>query len=201
MSKTALFLAAGLASGCAFTAQTARLAPTATVQSSNVGQGAAVYVQTVDERPSDVVGNRGVGGNGAEIKASTAELVSVVNSSMVDGLGKLGFAPTLQRADGLPELRVEVRALDYKVAQGFWAGSLDVDAALKAICIRGDQRPHEQLHRGHYEDSIQVIQGADNNDTYINSALSKAIGEVLHDRPLMDCLAAGAGTRSAAATH
>jgi hypothetical protein len=177
------------ASSCAWTAQKAQLKPQVTVQSADLGGGSSVYVHTVDERQSDVLGNRGAGAVGAEISASSAEIVSVVDQSLVSGLRNLGFATVSQPAADVPELRVEVRALNYKVAMGFWAGALDVDAAMKAICIQGKDRGHEQLHRGHYEDSIQVVQSASNNDEYINKALSSAIDEILRDRPLLDCLA------------
>jgi hypothetical protein len=185
------------ASSCAWTAQKAQLKPQVSVQSANLGDGTGVYVHTVDERDSDVLGNRGAGTVGAQISASSADVVSVVDQSLTSGLRNLGFAALPQATTGAPELRVEVRALHYKVSQGLWAGALDVDAALKAICIHGSERGHEQLHRGHYEDSIQVVQGASNNDEYINKALSTAIDEVLHDRPLMDCLASRSKTPSA----
>lgn len=186
----ALALVAITSASCAWTAQKAQLRPQVSVPTANLGGGANVHVQTVDERTSDVLGNRGAGAVGAEISAPTADVVGAVDQALTSGLRNLGFTIVPTASTDASELRVEVRALQYKVAMGFWAGSLDVDAALKAICIRGKDRGYEQLHRGHYEDSLQVVQGADNNNEYINSALSSAIDEVLRDRQLLECLAA-----------
>jgi hypothetical protein len=170
--------------------------PQVSVQPANLGGGSSVYVHAVDERQSDVLGNRAAGAVGAKISVSSAEIVAVVDQSLVTGLRDLGFAPSPQPVKGVPELRVEIRVLEYKVSMGFWAGSLDIDAAMKAICIRGNDRGHEQLHRGHYEDAVLVVQSASNNDEYINKALSGAINEILHDRPLMECLARPDGARA-----
>lgn len=185
----AWMLVAITSSSCAWTAQKAQLRPQVSVPSANLGGGASVYVHTVDERTSDVLGNRGAGAVGAEISASSADVVGAVDQSLTTGLSSLGFTPVPAAAADASELKVEVRALQYKLTMGFWAGALDVDAALKAICIRGKDRSYEQLHRGHYEDSLQVVQGAENNNEFINSALSSAINEVLRDRQLLDCLA------------
>ena len=196
----ALTLVVITSSSCAWTAQKAQLRPQVSVPTANLGGGANVYVHTVDERTSDVLGNRGAGAVGAEISASTADVIGAVDQSLTTGLRNLGFTIVPAASADTSELKVEVRALQYKVAMGFWAGSLDVDAALKAICIRGRDRTYEQLHRGHYEDSLQVVQGADNNNEYINSALSSAINEVLRDRQLLDCLAStDAGSTPSAA--
>ena len=176
-------------SACAWTAQKAQLRPQVSVPTANLGGGTNVYVRTVDERTSEVLGNRGAGAVGAEISASSADVIGAVDQSLTAGLRDLGFTIVPAASNNASELKVEVRALQYKVAMGFWAGSLDVDAALKAICICGKDRSYEQLHRGHYEDSLQVVQGADNNNEFINSALSSAINEVLRDRQLLDCLA------------
>lgn len=193
-----LSLLAMAISSCAWTAQKAQLRPQTSVQSTDLGGGATVYVNAVDERPSDVLGNRAAGAVGAEISASTADVVTAVNQSLTSGLRGLGFNPSATASPGAAELRVEIRALTYKVSQGFWTLPLDVDAALKAICLHGKDRGHEQLHRGHYEDSLQVVQGASNNDQYINQALSSAINEILLDRPLMTCLASRDGSGAAA---
>ncbi len=174
-------------SGCAFTSYKTQLKPEIQVSSTSLGHGAQVYVEGHDERSDDVIGNRTPVGGG-EITPEQ-DVGEVVENAMVDGLRQMGFQPVQNPAARIPQLRIEARALDYKIAQGFWAGGLDVDVALKAICILGDRRPYEKLHRGHHEESIQVVQSASQNEYYINSALSQAINQVLSDRDLLQCLA------------
>jgi uncharacterized lipoprotein YajG len=186
MRIAGLACALALVSGCAFTAQRVNLAPQVRVSGSGIGEGRTVFVRSVDERTSNVLGVRGGQGIGAEITADDVE--GVVNRSLIDGLRQIGFQPTLQRVGGAPELRVEIRTVEYKITTGFWAGGLDANVALKAICIVGEARPYERLHRGHHEETILVVQSASQNELYINSALSRAIESVLADRELMTCL-------------
>lgn len=84
---------------------------------------------------------------------------------------------------------MEIRNLDYRVVVGFWAGTLSTECGLKAICIHGSARPFEQLYRGEFQESVQVVQTAEANQKYINAAVSKAINALLQDPRLIQCLA------------
>jgi hypothetical protein len=98
-------------------------------------------------------------------------------------------------------LRVEIRDLTYKADMGFWAGTLNVDCALKAICQIGQSRPVEKLFRGEHQESIQVVQGEDANIKYVNDAVSKAVNELLGDPELEQCLASPALSSAQATLH
>lgn len=60
---------------------------------------------------------------------------------------------------------------------------------MKAVCIIGNRRPYENLYRGEFQESIQVIQSDEANDRYINLAVSSAINSLLQDDQLLRCLA------------
>ena len=189
MTSRFVFLTAGLVllSGCAWTAQQVNLKPSVTVNEAELGRGQTVYVLVDDERPSNALGTKIPEGGGQITPIQDPK--EVVTQALVLGMTRLGFKPVLSEAGGSPQLRGELRAIDYKINQGFWAGGLTVDVALKAICIVDGQRKYEKLHRGHHEESIQVVQSASNNESYINDALSQAIDQVLTDDALMQCLA------------
>lgn len=174
-------------SGCAWTAQQVNLRPVVNVSRVDLGQGRPVRVEVEDERPANALGTKVVVGGG-EI-TPVQQPADVVSTALVQGMTDLGFKPFREGQSDAPTMRVELRAIDYKVTQGFWAGGLTVDVAMKAICIVERQRLHEKLHRGHYEDAIQVVQSQSQNETYINTALSEAINQVLGDRDLLQCLA------------
>jgi uncharacterized lipoprotein YajG len=176
-----------LVSGCAWTAQQVNLRPVVTVSQVDLGQGRPVRVVVDDERPANALGTK-VAIGGGEITPAQ-QPAEVVRTSLVDGVTQLGFKPLRDGQDDAPTMKVELRAIDYKVAQGFWAGGLTVDVAMKAICLIDRQSRYEKLHRGHYEDAIQVVQSQSQNESYINSALSEAINQVLGDRDLLQCLA------------
>lgn len=176
-----------LASGCAWTSQQVQLDPTVNVSEADIGRGQAVYVEVADERPRDAFGTK-IPAGGGEI-TPVQEPREVVTEALITGLNRLGFITVLDQDESSSKLRGELRAIDYKVNQGFWAGGLNVDVALKAICVTGGQRKYEKLHRGHYEESIQMAQTKSSNESHINEALSQAINNVLNDGELIKCLA------------
>lgn len=171
-------------SGCAFQKQAIRLQPVVDVPASDIGAGKLTMVSVADERPRATLGTRGVGGIGEQLTVE-GELGRIVQAAIVEGLQRQGF-----NTDGPLEnqLRVEIRSLDYTVNSGFWAGKLNVEFLLKGICVKQGARPYEQIYRGEYRTNVQVVQGADANNTYVNDAVNSAINALLGDRQLMQCL-------------
>ena len=184
---TAIMVMATFASGCAFTEQAVVISPRIDVAASPMGADHAVNLNVVDERPRQTLGTRGVRGVGAELKVE-GDLSDIVRKALDEGLTKLNFKPLVGSNPEGRELRVEIRNLDYTVIQGFWAGTLRVDTSLKAICIRGAQRPYEQLHRGEFVESIQVVRTANENNSDISQAVSVAVNSLLRDQKLLTCL-------------
>jgi uncharacterized lipoprotein YajG len=177
-----------LVPACAFTPQAVVVKPEIQPTLGATVQGQTVYVTVVDERPRLNLGTRSVKGAGAELTVG-GDLTNIVRTAVADGLQRQGFKVTPNKpADGR-ELRVEVRNLDYGVTQGFWAGTLRTECGLKAICIIGSARPYERLYRGEHMEQVQLVQGNQANERYINSAISRAINLLLQDSELIHCLA------------
>jgi uncharacterized lipoprotein len=183
-------LAVGFAAGCAFTPQAVKLSPEIKVEQSALGGNQAVRINVVDERPKSTLGTRGARGVGAEMTLE-GDLVEIVRTSLGDGLTRKGFSTQSLHGAQAPELRVEIRSLDYGVTVGFWSGDLRTQCSLKAICIHGPDRPYEKLHRGEFKENVQVVQGADANNVYVSNALSEALNNLLADGELISCLARG----------
>ncbi|HEY6545617.1 MAG TPA: YajG family lipoprotein [Dokdonella sp.] len=181
-------LSISLASGCAFAPQAVKLDPVVKVEQSTVGADQAVRVNVVDERPKSTLGTRGAGGVGAELTLE-GDLAEIVQRSIREGLRRQGFIASAEKAGQGRELRVEIRSLDYGVTTGFWSGDLRTQCSLKGICIHGSERPYEKLHRGEFKENVQVVQGEDANNVYVNNALSEAINNLLSDEQLIGCLA------------
>ena len=133
-------------SGCAFTPQTANIAPFVTVMTSSEGKGVAVVVRVTDERPSKSLGRRGTAyGAAAEITAAQ-DIAVVVQKELIVGLKKKGFG-VVDDSDGTnAKLSVEVRLLEYTTAQGFWTGGVIVRSAVKAVATKNG-RTYEKLYR------------------------------------------------------
>lgn len=183
----ALF-AAFITSGCAFTPERpVPIQPDVRVSPSSTGKGSSVWIAVADERPSTTLGTRGVKGVGAEI--TVLEMSAPLRSALTQGLEQQGFTIAKSQADTDHVLKVEIRNLDYGVTMGFWSGSLKTQCALKAICVVGKERPYENLYRGEYADSVQVVQSEERNERFVNTAVSDAVNRLLNDQELMKCLA------------
>jgi uncharacterized lipoprotein len=174
-------------SGCAFAPQAVIISPQIDVQESEVGANHSVNLNVIDERPRRTLGTRGVRGVGADLTIE-GDLAATVQKALAEGLTKQRFKPLIDSNPESRELRVEIRNLDYTVIMGFWSGTLKVDISLKAICMRGSQRPYEQLHRGEIAESVQVVQSAQANNSYISQAVSAAVNSLLKDQKLFTCL-------------
>jgi uncharacterized lipoprotein len=188
MLRMTILLVAAILGGCAFTPQAVTIAPTVSVSASQVGKDRDVAVNVLDERPKNTLGTVGASGIGADISIK-GDLAASVQNALREGLTKLNFRPSANRGSAASELRVEIRNLDYTIIVGFWAGTLRVDVGLKAICVRGVNRPYEKLHRGEFVESVQVVQQSEANNRYVNAAVSSAVNALLADKELMDCLA------------
>lgn len=109
--------------------------------------------------------------------------------ALAQGLEQQGFTIAKSQADAAHSLKVEIRNLDYGVTMGFWAGSLKTQCSLKAICMLGKDRPYENLYRGEYANSVQVVQSEERNERFVNTAVSEAVNRLLNDEELTKCLA------------
>lgn len=175
-------------SGCAWTSQEVKLDPNVNVTQQDFGHGKTIYIDVEDERQRRAFGNK-VPQGGGEI-TPMQEPKAVLTEALVQGMTRLGFKPILEQRANIPKLKTELRAIDYKVAMGFWSGGLTVDVGLKSICIVDGIGKYEKFYRGHHAENIQVAQSQENNEIYINSAFSQAINNLLSDSNLLNCLVA-----------
>jgi uncharacterized lipoprotein YajG len=176
---------AAMVSGCAFQKQAINLTPRIDIAESAIGGGKLTMVSVADERPRTTLGTRGVSGIGEQLTIN-GDLTTIVRGAITDGLKRQGFATEGPLEN---QLRVEIRNLDYAINSGFWAGKLNVEFLLKGICVKGSNRPYEQMYRGEFRKSIQVVQGEDSNNQFVNAVVSDAINSLLRDQQMMSCLA------------
>jgi len=191
MKTVALFVLSLLMSGCAFSPQSARIRPIASVAESNVGKGVVVAVRVVDERPDQAIGKRGAGGVGADIVPAN-QIEVAVQELLVASLKKRGFSVVDSNVSAQAKLGVEVRFLQYSVSQGLGSGGINIKVAIKATASNGGQI-YEQLYRNDKEERVQFIPAAQTNENWINESLSKCIQDLLDDTALTEALAGKQG--------
>jgi len=147
-----------------------------------------VHLTVLDERPSKVIGQRGVGGAGADMTVE-GDLVSIVSGAISSGLGQRKFVTTPTSVKDASALRVEIRSLDAKNIMGFWAGTLRDEFSLKGICKSAKAGEYEQMYGGLFETSVQVVPTGEANDKYVSAAVSDGVNKLLNDDQLLRCLA------------
>lgn len=190
VSVVSVVVACVLSTGCAFTPQTANIAPTLSVTPSSQGAGTTVAVRVVDERPSKSLGRRGSGyGPAAEITAAE-DLALVVRDEIIAGLQQKGFNTTFADAAATPKLTVEIRLLEYSTSTGFWTGGVHINGAVKAIAHHG-QQTYEKMYRSEEEQRVVFVPGDKENEKWINQALSEVLNQMFEDQALIQFLAAG----------
>jgi uncharacterized lipoprotein len=173
-------------SGCAYNSQTVRLAPAALIAPSDRGQGIAVAVRVIDERPSQSLGKRGDAyGNGAQI-TSTDDIARLVADEIKRGLAAKNFS--LSETAGT-SLLAEVRLLEYSTSVGVFTGGVHIRAAIKVRAASSSGKTHEKLYRSDHEERVAVVPTAEKNEAWINRGLSEVIEQIFTDEQLLDLLA------------
>jgi uncharacterized lipoprotein len=183
-----LLVVTSMSSGCAFQSQAVRITPDVKSTPGVSGDGKSIQLVVLDERPSKVIGQRGVGSAGADITVE-GDLQSIVRSAISSGLEQHRFSAQAQENHDLSRLRVEIRNLDSKNIMGFWAGTLRDEFSLKGICKSAKGGDYEQMYNGLFETSIQVVPTAEANNRYISAAVSDAVNKLVNDDQLLRCLA------------
>jgi len=186
--RLAMLLAVvSMGSGCAFQSQAVKITPEVKSISNVSGSGKNVQLVVLDERPSKVIGQRGVGSAGADMTVD-GDLQSIVAAAISSGLEQHRFSTQSQDSHDLSRLRVEIRNLESKNIMGFWAGTLRDEFSLKGICKSAKGGDYEQMYNGIFETSIQVVPTGEANNKYISAAVSDAVNKLVNDDQLLRCL-------------
>ena len=70
-----------------------------------------------------------------------------------------------------------------------WTNTLRIDVGLKFICLQGNARLYEKLHRAEkVVNGISTALTAEENNEYISKAISETMNSLLSDAQLMKCL-------------
>jgi uncharacterized lipoprotein YajG len=172
---------------CAFTPQTAVIKPDIDLAETDEGHNATVTVKVVDERPDDALGHRGAAFKGAKITASQ-DIEDLFRKEIMQGLAKKGFKPTNCGKDSKPNLKVEIRLLEYSTSMGFFTGGIHTKVTLKAVADVNGQT-YENLYRVENEKRVMFVPTASANEKYLNQVVSDILTKLFQDQELITTLA------------
>lgn len=179
-----VLLLAGLSilSACMGEIRYANVRPNVTITKSVSGKG-AVALSIVDERSSTTVSDLKTGGSNIRL----IEPIPLVEPTLKQALSENGFTPVEKASATDRRLKVEIRAIELKIAGGFATTSYLTNAALKVIANSKEQT-FERFYRS--EAMARSAVGSDErNDQLVSEALSKAMSDVANDAELMAFLA------------
>ena len=188
-------------SGCwAFQPHAVLLKPDVNVQSGDIGSDKSIMLNVIDERTETTLGFRMPGRQDllkknprGALLTIEGDIVEIVSDSLSKGLLAQGFQITRSPDEGtakLKELRVELRALEYRLLTGGIPYYAKTISRMKGICIVDSLYPYEKLYRGTHEESVYMFTPTDAHiNKYVNIALSHAINNLLSDSRLLKCLA------------
>lgn len=175
-------------SACAFTPQNAVIKPEVNLAKTNEGHGTTVVVKIVDERADKTLGHRGGAAfKGAKI-TTTQNIEGLIREEIMKGLVKKGFNPKNCNPGGKPDLKVEIRLIEYSTSTGFWTGGIHTKAALKAIA-RTSGKSYEKIYRVANEERVFFVPTAEANEKYLNQLISDVLNKLFQDQKLIATIA------------
>lgn len=173
-----------LLSGCAITSMDAKLAPSPSLTSSEVGHGQTVSVQVFDERPSKNIGKRSsIGGN---IKMNQ-DLAAIYQAAIMNGLQRKGFRAVGSGLAGA-KLKVEIRGLQEISTTGLWTMGTHISGATKVFADNGAAQ-YEQMYRSEDEHRTIAVSGAKALNAKLNAVVNDQVEQIFNDNALLATLA------------
>ncbi len=172
---------------CAFVSQKVRLTPEANIMMSNKGEGKVISLKVTDERNSNVIGHRGVNGGGGTITLDQ-DIRNIFEYEIARGLSRKGFKVVPSGRNGNRVLKIEIRALNYHLAMGFWTFGLHTKSAIKGIALVNG-KSYEKFYKAEDEKRVAAAPAERENEKIINKIVSDVLEKMLNDYELIDFLA------------
>jgi len=179
-------IAAAALAGCAFTPHQVGVTASAPKDASTIGEGTALFVEVFDDRDSTVVGQRGVGMQGADITAP--QVIPAVERELRAGFEAKGFRIVDNKTAANARVEARLRAFKFFIESGFWTGAENTDVVI-AVEARNGADDYKKVYRMSGEESAIVVPGGDAIDQKLNAGLTQVLGQIMRDEQLLQFLA------------
>lgn len=167
------------------------LSPTRTAEVPQLGDGQSVSVFAQDGRNSDVIGHRsGQGMSTSVITVDSHQVVPKLQEEAERAVADMGFTPTQERADGRPELTLELANLDYTHGDSSQMGldEANIEGVLRAV-VQYQGTTYTGTYTSRRVQSYAVKPGQAANTRMLNELLSDALNRAFSDRQLGELMA------------
>lgn len=174
--------------GCAFSPQKVILEPTLNIAETNIGNGAKISFDVVDERDDTLIGHRGTAYGKAAKISNDQDITQVFSEAITEGLKRNDFLPVEGSDNSTRQLNVYIRLIRYETSTGFWTGGVHTKATIKAIASNNG-KTYANLYRVENEKRTLFVPDSKENNKLINDIVSEVINELFNDQKLMSFLA------------
>lgn len=186
-------IAAFTVAACAFTPHEVAVTGGATVEPSTIGAGRTIQLQVIDDRDSLVVGQRGVGMQGADITAGN--VLETLERELIAGFEAKGFRVTTTDIDADADVEARLRAFKFFIESGFWVGAENTSVVV-AIEAKRAGRDYDRTYRSSSEVAAMVVPAGTEIDAKLNAAFADVLGQIMADEALLGFLAGGGAAPS-----
>lgn len=164
--------------------------PRVTADLPQSGSGQQVTLSVVDGRDSEVLGTRsGAAMSTATITVNAHELVPKLQAQAEQALGRMGYTPTAQSAEGRPSLTLTLDRLDY--GRGETRPLIDearLEAELRAVAVNGGTT-FTGVYTSKRTQGYAVRPDLEANTAMVNELLGDALNRAFRDPELSQLLA------------
>lgn len=173
-------------SACTYTPHDVEIKAQAPKAKSTIGAGVKVNLQVIDDRESQIVGQRGAGMIGADITAE--DIMQVLAAELATMFEANGFSVWVPGSSSDAEVEARLRAFKFFVEAGFFTGAENASVVV-AIEAEKNGRDFDRTYRSSSEHDVVFVPGGSSIDTRLNAALSDVLHRISSDRELMSFLA------------
>ncbi|MCP4256021.1 MAG: tetratricopeptide repeat protein [Planctomycetes bacterium] len=182
-----LFILFLLINGCAYMSHSVTLDPQLDVAQSDIGKGKAIFLDVIDDRGDEALGQR-VGGLGVgEEITIDADFTNTIYGKVADGLRTYNFILVSNKKDAPISLTIEIRDIEYRGTAGLFTFGANVRTKLKVIC-ENESTLYEKDYDARNKIRSIIVPSAEKNNALVNGVVSEALWQVIHDQELLDFL-------------
>lgn len=171
---------------CALSPQKVTIRPDIDLSDVNtVGNDATVSLETIDNRPSRVIGTRG-GVYASTSEISTAEDIRTpIRTELTEALQQMGYQVVASGQASDSVLKIFVDAIEYEVQEGNVTDVIEIAVTLRAVCKAGN-REYTGRYRSTRSREAMTKPKPEENAAMINAAMSHVLKRVLTDQQLLE---------------
>jgi uncharacterized lipoprotein len=177
--------------GCALSPQTVNLQPTVQAPPRDIGHGQTIALTVTDARKEQAFGPRGGVYPSTSLITPGESVATSIRRSLIPVLHDYGFTVVQPGAASSQTMQVIVEEIRYTPLLDSVPSQVQTSAALRVACNNGGKTFQSRYSAKSTQD-ILAAPGAQQNERFLNTILSKILERMMTDQALLDFMQSGA---------